>query len=213
MNHPGGPHGPSYPGQGPPQAHGQAPHAYGQPNAYGQPMTPPNQAYGHGAGVMAGGVGLAPAVSMNKWIYRALIPVGGAVGYLLTIWGATDSKVTELLAVSWVPLVIAVIANYVFIYKMWKAIQDGHARTSPGKAVGLLFVPLFNIYWIFQVLPGYATDFNAFVQRHQIQGAKPLSQGLIIAMMFVPVVNIFLFWMFIGQVCDGVNAFSGGGGA
>jgi len=35
------------------------------------------------------------------------------------------------------------------VYKAWEAIQNGHARTSPGKAVGFLFIPCFSLYWMF----------------------------------------------------------------
>ncbi|HUV53539.1 MAG TPA: hypothetical protein VMW64_10785, partial [Dehalococcoidia bacterium] len=38
----------------------------------------------------------------------------------------------------------------VFIHKAWASIQDGHARTGPCKALGFLFIPFFNFYWIFQ---------------------------------------------------------------
>src|SRR5215472_4189380 len=44
------------------------------------------------------------------------------------------------------------IALLVLIYQMWQSIQDGHARTTPGKAVGFLFIPFFNLYWMFQAV-------------------------------------------------------------
>ncbi len=97
------------------------------------------------------------------------------------------------------------ILQYVLIYKMWGAIQDGQARTTPDKAIGFMFIPFFNYFWIFQIWPGYATDFNNFVDRHRVQTPK-LSQGLILATMFIPLVNVFLAWILIGQICDGVNA-------
>ena len=31
---------------------------------------------------------------------------------------------------------------------------------SPGKAVGFLFIPFFNYYWIFVVFRGFAVEFN-----------------------------------------------------
>jgi hypothetical protein len=51
---------------------------------------------------------------------------------------------------------------------MWGAIKDGHARTTPGKAVGFLFIPFFNIYWFFQVWAGFPTDYNRFVDRYKL---------------------------------------------
>src|SRR5215471_2350261 len=54
----------------------------------------------------------------------------------------------------------ASVVYLVFIYKIWDAIPDRFARTTPGKAVGFLFIPIFGIYWIFQVLWGFAKDCN-----------------------------------------------------
>jgi hypothetical protein len=104
-------------------------------------------------------------------------------------------------------VLIAAIMMWVFIFKMWKAINDGQSRITPGKAIGFMFIPIFNYYWIFMVLPGYATDYNNYLQRHRLQ-LPPLSQGLILAAMFIPIVNIFLWWILIGKICDGVNGLS-----
>lgn len=65
----------------------------------------------------------------------------------------------------------------VFIYRTWKAIQDGHARTSPNKAVGFFFIPVFHVYWVFQIFWGFAKDCNRFVTRHELD-APCLSRSL-----------------------------------
>lgn len=46
-------------------------------------------------------------------------------------------------------LLVAVVYPLVLLAKMWGAIQDGSARTTPGKAVG------FFIYTFFQSLLGF----------------------------------------------------------
>lgn len=71
----------------------------------------------------------------------------------------------------------AFIISMVLYYKMWDAIQDGHARTTPGMAVGLMFIPFFNLYWMFQAIWGYSKDYNAYLQRHQV-AAQPLPENL-----------------------------------
>jgi len=68
----------------------------------------------------------------------------------------------------------------IFIYDMWRVIQDGHARTTPGMAAGLLFVPIFNVYWVFPAVWGLAKDFNAYIERYHIN-TKPLSEKLFLA--------------------------------
>ena len=58
---------------------------------------------------------------------------------------------------------IAAIIGYVILYKAWQAIQDGQPRTTPGKAVGYLFIPFFNLYWMFIAYWGWAKDCNAYI--------------------------------------------------
>ncbi len=106
----------------------------------------------------------------------------------------------------------------ILTYKMWKAIQDGHARTAPGAAVGLLFVPFFNLYWIFQAYRGFAKDFNSFVSRHSIKTPLlPVSlftaYGALMICSVIPfigwpliVVNFFVMLVMISKICDAVNS-------
>ncbi|MDO5113486.1 MAG: DUF4339 domain-containing protein [Planctomycetia bacterium] len=46
-------------------------------------------------------------------------------------------------------IVFNVVCHYMLLYNLWKIIPRSIARTTPGKAVGFLFIPLFNLYWIF----------------------------------------------------------------
>ena len=70
---------------------------------------------------------------------------------------------------SLIPLTFGAIANLVLWYKMWAAIQDGHVRMSPGKAIGLLFVPLFNLFWTPWVVWGFSLGYNELIQRRGIR--------------------------------------------
>jgi serine/threonine protein kinase len=114
----------------------------------------------------------------------------------------------------------------VLVYLLWKAIQDGHARTSAGQAVGFLFIPVFNIYWLFQVFWGFSRDFNRFVDRHALTIPK-LPEGLFFTSNFTYVILVFTYWvpglsqavglinvvllcLAVSKGCDSVNALSGG---
>ncbi len=63
-------------------------------------------------------------------------------------------------------------------YKAWGAIQDGYARTTPGKVLGFSFIPVFNIYWVFVVMAGFASDYNAYLERHKIETEKTLGSAI-----------------------------------
>ncbi|MCD6327499.1 hypothetical protein J7M28_08100 [bacterium] len=66
------------------------------------------------------------------------------------------------------------------IYKMWESIQDGYARITPGTAVGFLFIPFYNIYWVFRAVACFPKDYNNFVDRHELS-AKKLEPHMFVA--------------------------------
>jgi hypothetical protein len=76
--------------------------------------------------------------------------------------------------------VVAAIFCYVVLYKAWQVIQDGQPRTTPGKAVGFLFIPFFNLYWMFVAYWGWAKDCNAYISSRGLSLA-PLPEKLYLA--------------------------------
>jgi len=141
-----------------------------------------------------------------------------AAGILaLILWGV-GWIVWPLLVLS-IPLVIYLFVVFcMFVHKSWSSIQDGHARTDPCKALGFLFIPFFNFYWIFQAYWGFAKDYNAYTARHAINNAPELPEGLFLAycilivLSIIPFVNFvtgiaafIIFAVIISKVCDAVN--------
>jgi hypothetical protein len=103
---------------------------------------------------------------------------------------------TLLLASGTLPLVAAVVVFCVLLYKMWALIQDGQAQTTPEKAVGFLFIPFFNFYWVFVAVYGLAVDLGRYPRRHGgPMDMVPPSPGLAVAFcvlficFFVPYLN------------------------
>lgn len=108
------------------------------------------------------------------------------------------------------PLVLAIlfaVASGVIVLRLlfmgWKSIQNTeHARTTPGKAVGYLFIPIFNLYWIWVAYQGLVTDLNKALSDHYTKNQFPESSksyipdalGILICicfcLSFIPVVNI-----------------------
>jgi hypothetical protein len=77
-------------------------------------------------------------------------------------------------------LLIAQLLFLVFAYQCWKLIQDGQARTGPIKAMVLLFVPLFNLYWVFIAIGSLSRGLNEYAERRGIPG-RPASTALAVA--------------------------------
>ena len=78
--------------------------------------------------------------------------IAGAFALVVVLCGAAIALAPREQEAAFALLGLAVISgiyggvvNVVLWYKAWAALQDGHARTTPGKAVGLLFIPFFTV--------------------------------------------------------------------
>jgi hypothetical protein len=117
-----------------------------------------------------------------------------------------------------------------FHYRMWAAIYNEQVDTPPKLAVLFLFIPLYNLYWIFKFYPGFVQYYNENIDRYGIGSevqpidklvftAYPLLKYISIIVRIVSALgssrslinafSIFLFVLFIMMVsktCDAVNA-------
>lgn len=156
------------------------------------------------------------------WELVAIIPTVIVIAFRTHAWDWDESRdaarvtllmtLVSLLALYWV------IAFCRLIYRMWSAIDDGHAGTKPGQAVAFLFFPFINIYGAFRVIGGFPKEYNAFASRHSLH-VPALSTGLFVAYVIlcfaslIPylglvciVANLFVALAMVGRICDAVNA-------
>ncbi len=169
-----------------------------------------------------------PRLLKGFYLVAVMTSIGSSFGMFASIMFSTSlgrypSRSATLSAFTSIGIagVIGIFGSIVFLvltYRMWNAIQDGHARTTPGRAVGLLFVPFFNLYWFFQAYPGFAIDFNSFAHRHSLNAPR-LPTGLFVAYgafaicSAIPVIgwlfvaaNFFVMLAMISKICDAVNS-------
>ncbi|MEP6924366.1 MAG: hypothetical protein ABI954_07860 [Pyrinomonadaceae bacterium] len=164
------------------------------------------------------------SIYLASFIAALLLGLTPIVGFLLTTGlgnARREPLLMSLLSLAVLGLlqfaVVSLVCVCILLYKMWASINDGHARTTPGKAIGFLFVPFFNIYWIFQVWGGFPADYNAYLERHQLFAPR-LSSGIYSAypilclLSALPVVGIliaiigtFVFLAVVSKTCDAVN--------
>ena len=114
-------------------------------------------------------------------------------------------------------VVVQTVYIFVILSKMWGSIQDGQTPTTTGKAIGFLFIPFFNIYWIFRAWGSFPTEYNKYVDRYSLPAPK-LSGGvftlypillLLTAFLYVPLLIVpFVFIAIISKTCDALNALS-----
>ena len=80
-------------------------------------------------------------------------------------------KATVLIALGVAP-VSALVFCLLIIRKLWSLIPAGKAKTTPDKAIGFLFLPLFNFYWQFIAVYGLAQALNIETRRNSIENKK-----------------------------------------
>lgn len=103
---------------------------------------------------------------------------------------------------------ISAILYLVWLYKAWSAVPPQYRSTSPGAAVGLMFVPLFNLYWMFRATIGLSRSIERALAAQtpgRLQGA---GSGVAIAACvtcLIPFVNFVLFLIWVNVANAGKN--------
>ncbi len=163
----------------------------------------------------SGGTTLSKTVFVYCWMaVRIIAGILGALGLILAVQKGTNSTLIAIFAAADVFLVCSVAIELMLFYKMWAAIKDSQPAISPGKAVGFLFIPVFNIYWALLMLPGFTEDYNSFIIRRSIRAERlPMTLFLIYAVLFmaaamfvtIPMICVFPFTGRISRAFDGYS--------
>lgn len=111
--------------------------------------------------------------------------------------------------------VVHTIFNCLLLHRMWSAIQDGQTTVTAPRAIGFLFIPLYNVYWIFRAWASYPAEFNRYVERYDLP-VVPLARGrfvaypilvLAAAIVYVPLLAVpFAFLAVARRACGAVDA-------
>jgi len=168
---------------------------------------------------------------LNKGFYfgsfLGSLVVSLVLGVVLATMVAAENEVGIAICVG-IILMTAVYEAIVFvvmIHKMWSGLKGVGGRLSPGEAVGLLFVPLFNLYWIYRALWGFAKEYNSFAARsgspsRVIPEAPLLAYCILTPLLWIPylgvvlaVVREMLLLSVLGPLVDAVNGLPGVGDA
>jgi serine/threonine protein kinase len=129
-------------------------------------------------------------VSIAGNVFMAIV-----AGFFWTLFLSLDESSVEI------AITASLLASHVLLlrmlYKSWQCIPRDIARTTPGKAAGLLLIPLYNFYWSWQVFPGFAEDYNRHIRR-SFPLIKPQLEGFYVT--FCVVFAYFPFLMAILQL-------------
>lgn len=66
-----------------------------------------------------------------------------------------------MVAIMSIPVLLAALVFWgILHYQCWRALPPEYAATTPGKAVGFLFIPFYNFYWAFVSWPKLSVGFD-----------------------------------------------------
>jgi hypothetical protein len=141
------------------------------------------------------------SISAHSWTIVSTVPLN--VGAWNTSWmfGAYPNPWTWL-AYHIFALLGAYLAWGVLHYSCWMALPERFRATTPARAVGFLFIPLFGFYWAFVSFVRLADGFNAMQDEHpelQIRNANGL--GIAKAVGFVAFWTLGWSWTLVSVVC------------
>lgn len=161
------------------------------------------------------------AKPLSKSFYLSSIITACVIGTVLSVLGVLQLEEDFgplILAIGLLFVICASIIWLILLHKLWALIQGEQARTTPGKAVGFMFIPFFSFYWIFQAIWGWAQDFNRFTTENKLSVPRvsesvALTFCILILVSIVPFVGILssvgslvLFIIFMVQAINAVNA-------
>jgi len=108
--------------------------------------------------------------------------------------GKVEEEFLPLLFLGEAVLLYGFVVLLVLYYKMWKVLPPEAARTTPGKAVGFMFIPIFNLYWMFQALWGWSKDFNRYVEQRGLASPR-VSEGVALAVCVLSIIGTLVGWI------------------
>ena len=132
----------------------------------------------------------------------------GAVGALVIFGGM-------------IPLMIGGIMSLIYLYRAWVLLQPRTKHATPGKAVGFLFIPFFNLYWYFVAYWRWSQEWNRLVASDPAHPSAPrMSEGLfltyailqvagIVAGAMAAVPAIVVFFILMKGMCNAINYAAG----
>ncbi len=170
-------------------------------SAYAAPASDPTPTGGEYPAVIVTESSFGKFVGLFLGAFAFLI-IGAAVAG--TQEGSSLAPVGVIIAITGYIMLIALgIFPYIYLYKAWKCLQPGGASITPGKAIGFLFIPFFNYYWIFVSMGGLPRQWNEIMARYEnTKNAPRLSIAAFVCMLLLPGIGLFIW---VNQIIKGIN--------
>jgi len=104
-------------------------------------------------------------------------------------------------------MIISFVLFYIILYRIWKfiiakayAVGITPSIPSAGQAVGYLFIPFYNFYWLFKGIGKLPLEINAVAKQYKLKKFVPDNLGYIIA-----ILSIIGLIPYVGYVTAAIN--------
>lgn len=135
------------------------------------------------------------SVFFEGYLTASILSLLFTVGALISAGGVLTQKQLPLIIPGYILSLSAGVLFLILIYRMWKVIPKEFARTTPEKAVGYIFIPVFNLYWFFQAVWGWAKDWNSFKAKTGNLSGN-MSEDLALSIPILQLINIAAGFLF-----------------
>jgi hypothetical protein len=166
--------------------------------------------------VLGGFIFIILAVAVFSMAAKASVDAGAAGMDQEAVTDAAAGKVflgLLMLGLGGLSMALSTVFFLITLHRAWSCLAWGAPATTPGKAVGMLFIPFYNLYWMFVAIAGLPKDWNRIVASHEnLKAAPRLGEGVFLtycigSLVFPPLVLIVSFPM-MSQLCKGINFFA-----
>ena len=133
-------------------------------------------------------------------IYKKINPkicgistLGAYTLFILSFFVSNQEQLfAALILASGLVAMIGFVYSLISLGRCWAILQGTTARTTVNKAISFLFIPFFNLYWMFIAYAGLANDANKYADQQKL--TRRISYGLAITVCIstlIPFLNLF----------------------
>ena len=95
---------------------------------------------------------------------------------------------------SFIAIIVSLVCGCCILHKLWCLIPAHEAKTTPGKAIGFLFIPFFNLYWNFIAIYGLAQALNSQIRQRAIRN-QGVGEGLSLIYCLLALINLLICFL------------------